>query len=87
MSIVKGGNKAAKVNAKKLYDWILSSPNAQNILVKWYVVLVRKGAATHPQALSLTDITTIKQDFAWDGDAGNKKRLLDRWTNEIGNKR
>jgi iron(III) transport system substrate-binding protein len=49
--------------------------------------MVRNCAAKHPQALSIKDIKTIKQDFAWDGDAANKKRLLDRWTSEIGNKR
>jgi iron(III) transport system substrate-binding protein len=85
MSIVKGGPNA--VNAKKLYDWVLSDSDAQQIFTKWYVVLVRDGAAKHPQALSIKDIKTIKQDFTWDGDAANKKRLLDRWTSEIGNKR
>jgi iron(III) transport system substrate-binding protein len=85
MSIVKGGKDA--VNAKKLYDWVLSSPNAQKLFTDFFVVLVRDGAAKHPQALSIKDIKTITQDFVWDGDAANKKRLLDRWTSEIGNKR
>jgi iron(III) transport system substrate-binding protein len=87
MSIVKGGDKKAKVNAKKLYDWILSSPTAQKTFTGWYLVLVRDGAVKHPEALSISDLKTIKQDFVWDGDTVNKTRLLDRWTSEIGNKR
>ena len=82
MSMVKGGKDA--VNAKKLYDWILSSPDAQKKFTEWYVVLVAKGAAKHPEALSIDDIKTVDQDFAWDGDKINKTRLLDAWTNAIG---
>ena len=82
MSMVKGGKDA--VNAKKLYDWILSSPDAQKKFTEWYVVLVAKGAAKHPQALSIDEIKTVDQDFAWDGDSVNKTRLLDAWTNAIG---
>ena len=85
MSLVKGGPDA--VNARRLYDWIISDPDAQEIFTQWYVVLVAEGAAKHPDALSIDEIKTVKQDFAWDGDAANKERLLDWWTNEIGNKR
>ncbi|HAP57560.1 MAG TPA: iron ABC transporter substrate-binding protein, partial [Sphaerochaeta sp.] len=69
------------------YDWILSSPVAQATFTEWYVVLVAEGAVKHPDALSITEIKTVTQDMAWDGDNVNKTRLLDRWTNEIGNKR
>jgi iron(III) transport system substrate-binding protein len=82
MSLVKGGKDA--VNAKKLYDWIISSPVAQKKFTEWYVVLVAKGAVKHPEALSIDEIKTVNQDFAWDGDTVNKTRLLDRWSNEIG---
>lgn len=85
MSLVKGGKDT--VNAKKLYDWILSSPVAQETFTEWYVVLVADGAAKHPDALSINEIKTVDEDMAWDGDTVNKTRLLDRWTNEIGNKR
>ena len=85
MSLVAGGKDS--VNAKKLYDWILSSPKAQETFTEWFVVLVADGAAKHPDALSINDIKTVVQDMAWDGDKVNKTRLLDRWTNEIGNKR
>lgn len=82
MSLVKGGKDA--VNAKKLYDWVISSPVAQQKFTEWYVVLVAKGAVKHPQALSIDEIKTVDQDFAWDGDKVNKTRLLDRWSKEIG---
>ncbi len=85
MSLVKGGKDT--VNAKKLYDWILSDEDAQKIFTEWYVVLVANGAVKHPDALAIDEITTVKQDFLWDGDAANKERLLNWWTSEIGNKR
>lgn len=82
MSLVAGGKDS--VNAKKLYDWILSSPDAQKTFTEWYVVLVAEGSPKHPDALSIDQINTVVQDMAWDGDAVNKNRLLDRWTREIG---
>jgi iron(III) transport system substrate-binding protein len=85
MSLVRGGKDA--VSARRLYDWILSSPNAQKLFTQWYLVLVANGAARHPLALSLDQIKTINQDMAWDGDGVNKKRLLDRWTAEIESRR
>ena len=85
MSLVKGGPDS--VNAKKLYDWVLSSPVAQKTFTEWYLVLVANGAEKHPDALSLDEIKTITPNFTWDGNKDNKARLLDRWTDEIGNKR
>ena len=85
MSLIKGGTQP--IEARRLYDWIISSPNSHQIFINYYLVLVRKGAAKHPLALSLDQIKTVNQDMAWDGDAVNKNRLLDRWNNEIGNKR
>jgi iron(III) transport system substrate-binding protein len=85
MSLIKGGKQP--VQARQLYDWIITSPNAQKLFTDYYVVLVQKGAVKHPLALSLDQIKTINQDMAWDGDAANKKRLLDRWIAEIESKR
>lgn len=82
MSLVKGGKDA--VNAKKLYDWILSK-TAQEIIGQWYVVPLSKLATKNPIAFSLEDVKTVKQDLQWDAD--NKNRLLERWTSEIGSKR
>ncbi|MCX7024468.1 MAG: ABC transporter substrate-binding protein [Spirochaetes bacterium] len=85
MSLIKGGKDA--VNAKKLYDWVLTSKKAQELFTQWYLVLVAKGSPRHPSALSLTEIRTVKQDMAWDGDKVNKDRLLKRWNDEIGSLR
>jgi len=85
MSLIKGGKQP--IQARQLYDWILSSPNSQKLFTDFYVVLVQRGAARHPLALPLDQIKTIRQDLAWDGDAANRKRLLDRWTAEIESKR
>ncbi len=85
MSLIKGGKDA--VNAKKLYDWVLSSKSAQDLFVKWYLVLVATGAPSHPDALSIKQIKTVKQDLLWDGNKDNRARLLKRWTDEIGSKR
>jgi len=86
MSLIAGGKE--QVQARRLYDWVLSSPNAQKLFVDdWYLVLVRNGAARHPLALTLDQIKTVDQDMAWDGDAANRKRLLDRWIAEIESKR
>ncbi|MDR2149279.1 MAG: ABC transporter substrate-binding protein [Spirochaetaceae bacterium] len=85
MSLIRGGKD--QVAARRLYDWILSSPNAQKLFTEWYLVLVSNGAQKHPLALSLNQIKTIRQDMVWDGNAVNKNRLLDRWNKEIGSKR
>ena len=82
MSLVKGGKDA--VNAKKLYDWVLSK-TAQDIIGSWYVVPLSKLATKNPVAFSLDDVKTVSQDLQWDAD--NKTRLLERWTKEIGSKR
>jgi len=85
MSLIRGGKQP--LQARQLYDWVLSSPNAQKLFTDWYLVLVRNGAVRHPLALTLDQIKTVDQDMAWDGDTANRKRLLDRWTAEIESKR
>lgn len=84
MSLVKGGKDT--VQAKKLYDWILSK-DAQDLIATWYVVPVSKIATTNPNAFSIDKIKTVKQDLRWDGDKANSDRLKDRWNKEIGSKR
>lgn len=85
MSLIKGGKDA--VNAKKFYDWVLTSRKAQDQFTKWFLVLVADGAPVHPDALSIDQIKTVNQDLLWDGDPVNRNRLLKRWTDEIGSKR
>ncbi|HEY9055275.1 MAG TPA: ABC transporter substrate-binding protein [Rectinemataceae bacterium] len=82
MSLVKGGPDA--VNAKKLYDWVLSA-KAQNIIAKWYVVPLSSLATKNPVAFSMDEVKTVKQDLVW--DANNKERLLAKWVKDIGSKR
>jgi iron(III) transport system substrate-binding protein len=82
MSLVKGGKDP--VNAKKLYDWVLTK-TALDIIGKWYVVPVSKIATKNPVAFSMEEVKTVDQDVVW--DAKNKTRLLERWTKEIGSKR
>jgi len=85
MSLIRGGRD--QVQARRLYDWILASPDAQKLFTDYYLVLVRNGAVKHPLALSLDQIKTINQDLVWDGDTVNRTRLLNRWTNEIESRR
>jgi iron(III) transport system substrate-binding protein len=84
MSIVKGGKDA--VQAKKLYDWILSK-EAQDIIASWYVVPVSTIAIPNENAFNIAKIKTVNQDIRWDGDKVNSDRLKDRWNTEIGSKR
>jgi len=85
MSLIRGGKEP--VQARRLYDWVLSSPAAQKAFTDYYLVLVRNGATRHPLALTLDQIKTVEQDFVWDGDAANRARLLNRWTTEIESRR
>jgi iron(III) transport system substrate-binding protein len=81
MSLIRGGKD--QINARRLYDWVLSSANAQKLFTEWFLVLVAAGAEKHPMALSLDQIKTVNQDMAWEGAAVNKNRLLDRWNRDI----
>jgi iron(III) transport system substrate-binding protein len=85
MSLIRGGRQP--VEARRLYDWIISSPNSHRIFIDYYILLVRRGAEKHPLALGMDQIRAIQQDLVWDGNAVNRNRLLDRWTAEIGNRR
>ena len=79
MSLVKGGPDA--VNAKKLYNFILSE-EAQRIFASWYVVPVSKIAPQDDIAIDISNLKTVEQDLVW--DAANRERLVEKWTKEIG---
>jgi len=85
MSLINGGKQP--VEARRLYDWIISSPVSQKHFIDFYLVMIQKGVKSHPMAIPFDQIKTVKQDMAWEGDPVNRKRLLDRWTAEIGSKR
>jgi len=85
MSLINGGRQP--IEARRLYDWMISSPTVERIFNDYFLVQIRHGVRSHPMALGLDQINTITQDFAWDGDSVNRNRLLDRWLAEIGNRR
>jgi iron(III) transport system substrate-binding protein len=77
-SILKGPDS---LNAKKLYDWVLSK-NAMNIIAKWYVIPLSNQATATDTGFSLSDMNLVNQDDQW--DAANKSRLIEKWNKEIG---
>jgi iron(III) transport system substrate-binding protein len=85
MSLIAGGKQP--VEARRLYDWTISSPVAMKHFVNYYFIMIQKGVESHPLALKLSEIKTVKQDMLWDGDPVNRKRLQDRWNAEIGTRR
>jgi iron(III) transport system substrate-binding protein len=72
-------------NAKKWYDWALSTEaqaiGAQNKVS--YQVPSNKGAPVPPQAPKLTEIKLINYDFVKYGSSAERKRLLEKWDKEI----
>ena len=84
MSLIAGGGQP--VEARRLYDWILSSPVAHQKFVDFYFVMIKRGVQSHPMAIPFDEIRTVG-DMAWDGDSANRNRLLDRWNAEIGSRR
>lgn len=85
MSIVYKGKEP--VGASMLYEWILSSPNAQRIFTDQCYILVRERTRKHPLTFALVQLNTIIQNTEWDGAPVNRRRLLDRWSTEIGFRR
>ncbi len=79
MSLIKDGPEP--VNAKKLYNWILSK-DALEIFASWYVVPVSQDAPVDKIAIDVKKLKTVTQDLVW--DASNKERLVERWNKEIG---
>ncbi len=83
MSIVKGAKNME--NAKKWYDWALST-EAQAIgsgAKVSYQVPSNKSAPVPAQAPKLTDIKLINYDFVKYGSSAERKRLLDKWDKEV----
>jgi iron(III) transport system substrate-binding protein len=82
MSIIKGAKNLE--NAKKWYDWALT-PEAQGLAVqaKAYQVPSNKKAVAPPQAPKFSEIKLIKYDFAKYGASTERKRLLQKWDQEV----
>ena len=84
MSLIAGGKQP--VEARRLYDWILTSPVSHQKFVSYYFVMIMRGVQSHPLAIPFNQIRTVG-DMAWDGNSVNRNRLQDRWNAEIGSRR
>ena len=84
MSIIKGGRNLDQ--ARKFYEWALT-PEAQRLgadVGKQLQTPSNRKTPMPPRAPDLSRIKLIDYDFVKYGSAAERKRLLDRWTAEIG---
>lgn len=84
MSIIKGARNYA--NAQKFYDWALTS-EAQQLgytVGKQLQMPSNKEAPLPPGAPDLTKIKLVNYDFVKYGKAAERRRLLQRWDQEVG---
>lgn len=84
MSIIKGSRNF--LNAAKFYDWALSA-EAQALgytVGKQLQMPSNKEAPLPPGAPDLTKIKLINYDFVKYGRAPERRRLLQRWDQEVG---
>ncbi len=82
MSIIKGARNMEE--AKKFYDWALSV-DAQNLAlqVKAYQVQSNTGAESSESAPDMSTIKLIDYDFKKYGSSAERKRLLQKWDEEV----
>ncbi len=82
MSIVAGSRNLDE--AKKFYDWALST-DAQNLAlqVNAFQVPSNMGAETSASAPDMSTIKLINYDFAKYGSSDERKRLLQKWDEEV----
>ena len=82
MSIIDGARNLDE--AKKFYDWALSA-EAQNLAleVNAFQVPSNKGAKTSPSAPDMSTIKLIDYDFKTYGSSDERKRLLQKWDEDV----
>lgn len=82
MSIIEGARNVEE--AKKFYDWALSA-EAQNLAlqVDAFQVPSNKGAETSDSAPDMSTIKLIDYDFKKYGSSDERKRLLQKWDEEV----
>ncbi len=82
MSIIKGARNHDE--AKQFYDWALSA-DAQNLAlqVNAFQVPSNKGAQTSDKAPDISSIKLIDYDFKKYGSSDERKRLLQKWDEEV----
>lgn len=82
MSIIKDGRNLE--NAKAFYDWALQADTQSMALtVNAFQVPSNMGADISPSAPKLEDITLIDYDFKLYGSSAERKRLLQKWDEEV----
>jgi iron(III) transport system substrate-binding protein len=82
MSIIEGARNIDE--AKAFYDWALST-DAQNLAlqVNAFQVPSNKGAETSPSAPDMSTIKLIDYDFKKYGSSDERKRLLQKWDEDV----
>ena len=82
MSIIAGARNMDE--AKMFYDWALSA-DAQNLAlqVNAFQVPSNMGAETSPSSPDMSMITLIDYDFVKYGSSDERKRLLQKWDEEV----
>ena len=82
MSIIDGARNEEE--AKKFYDWALSA-EAQNLAlqVNAFQVPSNPGAQTSDKAPDMSTIKLIDYDFKKYGSSDERKRLLQKWDEEV----
>lgn len=82
MSIIAGARNLEE--AKRFYDWALSA-EAQNLAlqVNAFQVPSNMNAETSPMAPDMSSIKLIDYDFAKYGSSDERKRLLQKWDEEV----
>ena len=83
LSIVKGAKN--RDNAKKFVDWALGAKaQALGAKAKQYPYPANTSVAASPLAPKFGDVKFVTYDAAKYGKLAERKRLLDRWTQEVG---
>lgn len=82
MSIIKGARNIDE--AKQFYDWALSA-ESQNLAlqVDAFQVPSNMSAETSDKAPDLSSIKLIDYDFKTYGSSDTRKRLLEKWDNDV----
>ena len=82
IAIIKGTRNPDA--ARKFVDWALSVDGQRvGLDVKEYAIPTNRSVPLPPQVPKLSDVKVIEYDFAKFGASETRKRLLDRWENEI----
>ena len=82
MSIIEGARNMDE--AKQFYDWALTADvQSEAWTVKSYQVPSNVGAETSPDAPDLSTITLIDYDFKKYGSSDERKRLLQKWDEDV----